>query len=46
VLTVVNPHQITVSGGRTFSPIDRVQGNNIEVRPPSGITSAIAWTTT
>ncbi|MFT3857481.1 MAG: hypothetical protein QM742_08295 [Aquabacterium sp.] len=45
-LTVVHKHRIRVSGRRTVKPIGRAQDNGIEVRPPSGITSAIAWETT
>jgi hypothetical protein len=46
VLTVTNPHVINVTGPATINPIGRAQDHGIEVRPPSGITSAIAWQTT
>ena len=45
-LANINPHNIEVTGPATISPIGRAQDHGIEVRPPSGITSAIAWETT
>ncbi len=46
VLTVTNPHVINVTGPATINPIGRAQDHGVEVRPPSGITDAIAWETT
>ncbi len=46
VLTNTKKHKITVSGKKTLKPIGRAQDNGIEVRPPSGITQAMAWETT
>ena len=46
VLTVRRRHDIKVSGRTTLKPIGRAQDNGVEVRPPSGITQAIAWETT
>jgi hypothetical protein len=47
VPTLVNttPHTIAVSGGTTINPLGRAQDNGVEVRPPSGITMGIGWTT-
>lgn len=45
-LTVTNPHDIQVSNPATLDPIAAADLNGVEVRPPSGITSAIAWVTT
>jgi len=46
VLNNTVAHTIAVTNPATISPIGRVQDHGIEVRPPSGITSAIAWETT
>ena len=45
-LTNTNAHAIAISNPNTVSPIGRAQDNGVEVRPPSGITTAIAWVTT
>ena len=45
-LTNTNPHLIDVTAPHTLSPIGRAQDNGVECRPPSGITTAIAWETT
>ncbi|MFI5382412.1 MAG: hypothetical protein ACHRHE_24205, partial [Tepidisphaerales bacterium] len=45
-LTNTNPHTIQVTNPTTVNPIDRAKEQGVEVRPPSGITSAIAWETT
>jgi hypothetical protein len=44
-LTAVTPHDITspMAGRATVNPIGRAQDHHVEVRPPSGITSVIAW---
>jgi hypothetical protein len=44
-LTNTNPHAINVTAPTTVTPIGRAQDNGVEVRPPSGITKAIAWET-
>ncbi len=41
-LTVVNPHTGN-SAGATVAPIGRAQDHALEVRPPSGITTGIAF---
>jgi hypothetical protein len=46
VLTNSSTHQINISNSQNVDPIERAQDNGIEVRPPSGISSAIAWVTT
>lgn len=46
VLANTNPHVINVTNPTTISPIDAANSNGVEVRPPSGITTAIAWVTT
>jgi hypothetical protein len=46
VLTNTNPHDIAISNPNTVAPIGAADRNGVEVRPPSGITSAIAWVTT
>ena len=45
-LTNTTPHDIQISNPATISPIGAADRNGVEVRPPSGITSAIAWVTT
>ncbi|MBL8173703.1 MAG: hypothetical protein JNK48_03485 [Bryobacterales bacterium] len=45
-LTVTTPHDIQVSNPATVNPLGAADQNGVEVRPPSGITSAIAWETT
>jgi hypothetical protein len=45
-LANTNPHTISVTSRQSFTPIERAQDHGVEVRPPSGITTAIAWTTT
>jgi hypothetical protein len=45
-LANANPHVIAISNPNTVSPIGRAQDNGVECRPPSGITTAIAWVTT
>ena len=45
-LVNTNPHVIAISNPNTVSPIGRAQDNGVECRPPSGITTAIAWVTT
>jgi len=45
-LTNTNAHKIAVSNGATVNPINAANTAGVEVRPPSGITSAIAWETT
>lgn len=46
VLTVSTPHAVAVSDAATIDPLGRAQDHGVEVRPPSGITDAIAWETT
>jgi hypothetical protein len=42
-LTVANRHKARTPARSTIDPIGRAQDHNVEVRPPSGITGAIAW---
>jgi hypothetical protein len=42
-LTATATHKVSVPSRRTLNPIARAQDNAVEVRPPSGITGAIAW---
>jgi hypothetical protein len=44
--TNTNTHTIEMTNPTTTDPIDRANDGGVEVRPPSGITSAIAWETT
>jgi hypothetical protein len=42
-LTVVTTHEAHATIGAAKNPIERAQDNGCEVRPPSGITTAIGW---
>lgn len=42
-LAVTNRHRARTPSRSTINPVGRAQDHNVEVRPPSGITGAIAW---
>jgi hypothetical protein len=46
VLTNTVAHVLAVQNPTTIAPIGRAQDHAVEVRPPSGITTGIAWETT